>query len=168
MSLTPMDIHNKEFSRTFKGYNPDEVDQFLDEIIEEFEKLYKENIKLKEKLTVAAEKLGQYKTMEDTLKETLVTAQKTSEDVIDNAKEKARLIIKAAEEDSNRMLRESNQKLLSIKSEYEEIKKSSMLFKKRFLSFLNMQIDIIEQDKDLFNQESQDDEEERIEEPAAG
>ena len=47
MPITPMDIHNKEFSRSFRGYNEDEVDQFLDEIVEEFERLYKENLESK-------------------------------------------------------------------------------------------------------------------------
>ncbi|HBG77212.1 MAG TPA: septum formation initiator, partial [Clostridiales bacterium] len=50
MSLTPMDIHNKEFARKFRGYQEDEVDEFLDAIVDEFEKLHKENIDLKDKV----------------------------------------------------------------------------------------------------------------------
>ena len=72
MALTPMDIHNKEFTRSFRGYDDEEVDRFLDEIIEEFERLYKENIELKERLGMLSDQISNYKTMENTLKETLL------------------------------------------------------------------------------------------------
>ena len=71
MALTPMEIHNKDFPRKFRGYDPDDVDQFLDMIVEDFEKLYKENIDIKEKYRLAKEKLDTYRAIEETLKETL-------------------------------------------------------------------------------------------------
>ena len=83
MALTPMDIHNKEFTRSFRGYDDEEVDRFLDEIIEEFERLYKENIELKERLGMLSDQISNYKTMENTLKETLVTAQRAANDVLE-------------------------------------------------------------------------------------
>ena len=57
MKLTPMDINNKEFKRGLRGYNPEEVDEFLDEVIENYEQLYKDNSKLKEKVTLANEQI---------------------------------------------------------------------------------------------------------------
>ena len=57
MALTPMDIHNKEFARSFRGYDDEEVDRFLDEIIEEFERLYKENLELKERLGMLSDQI---------------------------------------------------------------------------------------------------------------
>lgn len=50
MKLTPMDINNKEFKRGLRGYNPEEVDEFLDEVVENYEELYKDNSKLREKV----------------------------------------------------------------------------------------------------------------------
>ena len=50
MKLTPMDINNKEFKKIIRGYNPEEVDEFLDKIVEDYEALYKENANLKEKV----------------------------------------------------------------------------------------------------------------------
>ena len=91
MALTPMEIHNKDFPRKFRGYDPDDVDQFLDMIVEDFEKLYKENIDIKEKYRLAQEKLDTYRAIEETLKETLVTAQKTAEDVVSNSQKKAEI-----------------------------------------------------------------------------
>ncbi|HOB21135.1 MAG TPA: DivIVA domain-containing protein, partial [Candidatus Atribacteria bacterium] len=58
VALTPMDIHNKEFSKAFRGYNEDEVDQFLDEIVEEFERLYKENIELKDRISALNDQIS--------------------------------------------------------------------------------------------------------------
>ena len=95
MALTPMDIHNKEFTRSFRGYDEDEVDQFLDEIVEEFERLYKENIDLKDRLSMLLDQINNYKTMENTLKETLVPP-KTADELTESA-QKSELIIKEAE-----------------------------------------------------------------------
>ena len=50
MKLTPMDINNKEFKRGLRGYNAEEVDEFLDEVVENYEEMYKENSNLKEKV----------------------------------------------------------------------------------------------------------------------
>ena len=112
MALTPMDIHNKEFSRSFRGYNDDEVDQFLDEIVEEFERLYKENIELKDRLGMFADQISHYKTMENTLKETLVTAQKAANDVSASAQKKSELIINEAEDKARRIIEDANYKVI--------------------------------------------------------
>ena len=98
MALTPIDIHNKEFERSFRGYNEDEVDQFLDNIVDEFEKMYKENMEMKERISVLMDQINQFRTMEKTLKDTLVTAQKTADEVTAVAQQKAKLILEEAEE----------------------------------------------------------------------
>ena len=58
--LTPVDIHNKEFSRSFRGYNQDEIDDFLDEIVNDYEKLYRENNQLKKELELDEKQIAQY------------------------------------------------------------------------------------------------------------
>ena len=108
MALTPMDIHNKEFSRSFRGYNEDEVDQFLDEIVDEFEKLYKENMELRDKINNLIDQINQYRTMEKTLKDTLVTAQKTADEVTSLAQKKSELIIREAEEQARKIREEAS------------------------------------------------------------
>ena len=57
--LTPVDIHNKEFSRSFRGYNQDEIDDFLDEIVNDYEKLYRENNQLKKELELDEKQIAQ-------------------------------------------------------------------------------------------------------------
>ena len=74
--LTPLDIENKKFSKQMmNGYSVSEVDDFLDELTADYEKLYKENSDLKEKLDVATNNLSQYKSIETTLQNTLFTLE---------------------------------------------------------------------------------------------
>ena len=144
MALTPMEIHNKDFPRKFRGYNPDEVDQFLDMIVEDFEKLYKENIDIKEKYRLAKERLDTYRAIEDALKETLVTAQKTAEDVVSNAQTKAELILKETEAEAFRLMQQGNERLLEIRREQEELQKQLDVFRIRFKKLLEAEIEILE------------------------
>jgi len=144
MALTPMEIHNKDFPRKFRGYDPDEVDQFLDMIVEDFEKLYKENIDIKEKYRLAKERLDIYIAIEETLKETLVTAQKTAEDVVSNAQNKAELILRETEAEAFRLMQQGNERLLEKRREQEELQKQLDVFRIRFKKLLEAEIEILE------------------------
>ncbi|MFO7295115.1 MAG: DivIVA domain-containing protein [Caldicoprobacter sp.] len=149
MPLTPMDIHNKEFSRSFRGYDEDEVDQFLDEVVEDFEKLYKENLELKERIGVLKEQLEYYKSMEGTLKETLITAQKTADEVIASAHKNAELIVKEAEQRAQKIVQDANEQVLKIRMEYEETRKQVEIFKTRFKTLLQEYLQTIEREMEL-------------------
>lgn len=87
--LTPMDIHNKDFKRSFRGYNEDEIDDFLDKVVNDYEKLFRENDRLKEDLARAQKDNEQYHQLEQNLKDTLLVAQKTAEEVTSNARKNA-------------------------------------------------------------------------------
>ena len=101
--LTPADIHNKEFSRGFRGYNEEEVDDFLDEVIESVEEMMKKISKLEDDLALEQKKVAQYQDMEKNLQDTLAVAQKTAEDVVESAKERAAEMEHAAKEDCDRL-----------------------------------------------------------------
>ena len=90
--LTPMDIQNHEFKKSFRGYNEDEVDEFLDRIVADYEKLLRENEKLKEKSGANEKAITHYKGLEQNLQDTLIVAQKTAEDVINSARKNAKEI----------------------------------------------------------------------------
>lgn len=87
--LTPMDIHNKDFKRSFRGYNEDEIDDFLDQVVNDYEKLFRDNERLKEELERACKDNEQYQQLEKNLKDTLLVAQKTAEEVTSNARKNA-------------------------------------------------------------------------------
>ena len=90
--LTPMDIQNHEFKKSFRGYNEDEVDEFLDRIVADYEKLLRENEKLKEKAGSNEKEITHYKGLEQNLQDTLIVAQKTADDVLSNARKNAKEI----------------------------------------------------------------------------
>ena len=78
MKLTPMDINNKEFKKGIRGYSVEEVDEFLDEVVENYEEVYKENSRLKESLSRVNEKLEHYEKLEVTIQNTLIISSKCS------------------------------------------------------------------------------------------
>ena len=81
MSITPLDIESKEFAKSIRGYNVDEVDSFLEKILQAYEKNYQENQKQKNSISMLEEKLETYKKLEENIKATLVIAQKTAEEL---------------------------------------------------------------------------------------
>jgi cell division initiation protein len=97
MKLTPLDIHHKEFRNSLRGYSPEEVDDFLDEVADEFERLFKENIDLNEKLDAASARVREYGALEHTLQATLVSAQQSAEDIKSRASAEADRLVREAE-----------------------------------------------------------------------
>jgi len=143
--LTPLDIQNKEFKKGIRGYNETEVDSFLDEVIVDYEKIYKENIELKDKIGLLNDQIKQYNKIEETLQNTLVVAQSTAEEVSLNAKKKAELIINEAEEKAKKIIEEAQKEVLKMKNEFESTKKDMIVFKTRFKTLLQSQLESIEE-----------------------
>ncbi len=142
--LTPLDIQNKEFKKGIRGYNEREVDNFLDEVIVDYEKIYKENIDLKEKISMLNEQLNHFSDIEETLKNTLVVAQSAAEEVRINAREKAELIIREAEDNGKTIMEKASNEVLDIQKEYENLRKEISVFKTRYKTFLKSQLDSID------------------------
>lgn len=155
MGLTPLDIHNKEFSRSLRGYNPDEVDEFLDEIIDEFERLYKESQDMQDKIDVLMDQTNSYKTIEETLKDTLVTAQQTAEDVIATGQQKADLIVNQAENRAKEIIGGANGQVIDIRQEYDDIKRQMQIFKNKFKILLNTQLEMLDSEELILNDNDQ-------------
>ncbi len=143
--ITPLDIQNKEFKKSFKGYNIRSVDEFLDEIIEDYEKVYKENIELKDRVNMLADQIRQYNTLEETLKNTLIVAQTTADEITSSARQKSENIIEDAEIQRQRLLNLAREEVRSIKNEYESFKKEIFIFKTRYKSFIEAQLMSIEE-----------------------
>ena len=143
--ITPMEIHNKEFKRRVRGYDQDEVDEFLDKIVIDYEKLYRENAELKDKLNLQNEKMSHYINIEDTLQNTLVMAQKSSEDIETNAREKADIIIEDAKRQAENIIKDSNYKIVDIIKNKQELIKNTKIFKARMKSLLESQLDILDE-----------------------
>lgn len=142
--LTPVDIHNKEFKRSFRGYNEEEVDEFLDQVVKDYEKIYRENIELKETLDRVASKLEHYQHMENTLHNTLVIAQETAEEVKLNAKKESELQLKEAEIRAQKLVDEGLAKVRRMHAEYEELQKQAQIYRTRMRTLLQAQLEMLQ------------------------
>ncbi len=142
--LTPMDIRNRQFKKGFRGYSEDDVDLFMDKIVTDFEKMYKENNELKDRVNMFNERLESYSEMEKTLQSTLVIAQRTSEDIVANARKEAQLIIKESEEERKKIIAQANTDILDLNRNIDELKKQLQIFKTRYRTFLEAELESLE------------------------
>lgn len=143
--ITPLDIQNKEFKRSFRGYSPKEVDIFLDNINNDYEKLYRENIELKDKISMLTDQIRQYNNLEETLKSTLVLAQSTADDVTGSARKKAELVIEEAELHAQGLIRNAMEEVKDINMEYDSLHREMFLFKTKYKSFMQAQLMSLEE-----------------------
>lgn len=141
--LTPMDIHNKEFSKSFRGFNENEVNDFLNEIIEDYGKIYKENTDLKDRISMLNDKLQNYAGLENTLNNTLIVAQKTADEISANARQKAEMILQEAEIKADKIVDDARSKVGDINNEYQNIKKQVLEFKMKYKSLLEAELNVL-------------------------
>jgi cell division initiation protein len=147
--LTPLDIHNKEFKRSFRGYNEEEVDGFLDKVIKDYEQLYRENIELKESVDRLSSKLEHFQHMENTLHNTLVIAQETAEEVKMNAKKETELLMKESEIRAQKLVDEAMIKVRRMNCEYEELQKQAQVYKTRMRTLVQAQLEMLNEQDEL-------------------
>ncbi len=144
MKLTPLDIHHKEFHRAIRGYNEEEVDDFLDEVAEEFEKLFKENIDLKEQIEKVKEKAGQFENLQSTIQNVLITAQKSADEVLAQAKRDAEQIIRDAEARARELIEEASRGKEDLEASFADLKNAEREFRERFKSMLESYLRLVE------------------------
>ena len=150
MKLTPMDINNKEFKRGLRGYNPDEVDEFLEDIVENYEELYKENSRLKETVTRLKDKVDHYERLEATIQNTLLLAQNAAEQAKESSQKEADLIVNNANETAQKILDKAHSDVIGINDEYERVKEEFIKFRAKFRGFMNTQLQTFDElEKDL-------------------
>ena len=141
--ITPLEIQNKKFSKKMRGYDENEVDEFLDRLTEDYEALYRENAILKDKVQILEDKIKHYTEMEVSLQNALVMAQAAAEETTKNAQEKCKLMIKQAEEEARRIIDRANEKIIDIENQYQEAKKQMYIFRTRFKTLLEAQLEAV-------------------------
>ncbi len=122
MRITPLDIQQKNFPVKFRGFDVEEVYAFLEIIREEMEELLRENANLKENVQRSDNHIKEYKDMEATLRETLVTAQQMVEDYKSNARKEAELLIKEAELKADSLIKDAQEKVIKIHEDIVDLK----------------------------------------------
>ncbi|WP_313998459.1 DivIVA domain-containing protein [uncultured Paenibacillus sp.] len=146
MPLTPLDIHNKEFGRRLRGYDEDEVNEFLDQVIKDYEALIRENKELQNQVLGLQEKLNHFANIEETLSKTIIVAQEAADEVKNNSKKEAQLIIKEAEKNADRIINEALSKSRKVALEVEELKKQASIYRMRFRTLVEAQLELLSQD----------------------
>ncbi len=148
MKITPLDIRHKEFSRSMRGYKDLEVDEFLDEIVEEFERVFNENIDYRDRLEALEEKIEQYKNIEETLQKTLISAQEQAEELKVNAKKEADLILRDAELKSRSIINDSYAERQKIQRSVQSLKQKHEDLRYQLKSLIESYMNALDQDDD--------------------
>lgn len=142
--ITPLEIENKRFSRkNLNGYNPDEVDDFLDELTKDYELLYKNFNESGDKVDNLKRELEKYKNIEKTLQETLVLAQETAKSVRENAEIEAKQIIKEADLEAKESLAEIEAQIKEKRKELEDLRNQFNVYSAKQESLLLAQLEML-------------------------
>ena len=142
--ITPLDIENKKFSKqVMNGYSVEEVDDFLDELTVDYGKNYKEVAQLRSKIEELNKSIEHYKTIEETLQNTLVMAQSTAEDVKNVAKQQAEQIINEARGSAKQQADNLDMEIISKNKELEDIKKQFDIYKAKMEALLISQLELL-------------------------
>jgi cell division initiation protein len=153
MRITPLDIQQKQFPMRFRGFDVDEVYSFLELVREEMEELLRENASLKEQLSRADSQIHEYRNMEITLRETLMTAQQMVEEYKTNARKEAELMIKEAELKAESSIKQAQEKVVKIHEDIVDLKGIRRHFKEEVKRLIESHLKMIEFDKEREGEE---------------
>jgi cell division initiation protein len=148
MRITPLDIQQKQFPMKFRGFDVEEVFAFLEVIREEMEDLLRENASLKENAQRTENQINEYRDMETTLKETLLTAQQMVDDYKTNARKEAELIVKEAELKADTLIMEAQEKVIKIHEDIVDLKGIRTHFKEELKRMIESHLKMIEFDRE--------------------
>jgi cell division initiation protein len=144
--LTPLDIHNKDFRRGVRGYREDEVDDFLDKVVADFEALLRENATLKDQVTELQQRLEQYRSLESTLHSTLIVAQETADAVKESARKEAELIVQEAEARAQATREREAAEIRKAEEHLAELGRRTIAFRAHVRSLLESQLELLRND----------------------
>lgn len=147
--ITPVDLETTVFRRGFRGYSTTEVQEFMVRITHDYEHLYRENIELKEKIETLQSQLSQYQVMEETLRNAMILAQESADEVKNLAQSKADLIIREAEQRGEHIKARLKEEIQLEIQKLTELKQQVEFFKCQFKSFLTSLMEIAEHKLDM-------------------
>ena len=143
MKLTPLDIKKQVFKKILRGYDPIEIETFLEMVAEEFEALIKERNDLSDEVLKLKTQLRDYQEVEKTFKESLMNAQQTINQSRENSKRESDLIIKEAEVRAEKIIENAKMQLIEMKNELMVLKAQKDSFAKRLRHLLESQLELL-------------------------
>ena len=149
--ITPLDIENKQFSKSMRGFNIDEVDEFLDEIIVDLQKIMDENAKLKDEVQSLNQELNKYKKSETSMMNTLESAKKLMNDISESAERRAEIIIKNAQLDAEVIQRDAKESVSKLTEEGERLRQKVARYREKYRQLLEDELNELDgSSEDLF------------------
>lgn len=143
MKITPLSIKRQEFKRNIRGYDPDEVNTFLEIIADEFDQLIKQNDELNAKFTQLQKKLQDYQQIEKSLQQTLLAAQETSSRAMEASKRQAVLLIKEAELKAKQIVEKAQEEAKAIQNSVLELEERKRTLITRLKAVINAHIHLL-------------------------
>jgi len=143
LKLTPLDIKKQVFKKILRGYDPIEIETFLEMVAEEFEALIKERNELSDEVLKLKTQLKDYQEVEKTFKESLMNAQQTINQSRENSRRESDLIIKEAEVRAEKIIENAKMQLIEMKNELMVIKAQKDSFAKRLRHLLESQLELL-------------------------
>lgn len=147
MKLTPLDIRHKEFRRSMRGYSDEEVDVFLDEVADEFERLFQENIDAQDRIQRLEQQVAQYEQLKETLQATLISAQQQADEVRANARKEAELILKDSELKGRDLVGEAYTEKQRVQQSLIQLRQVEEDFRFKFRSLLEAHLNLLAEDE---------------------
>jgi cell division initiation protein len=144
VKVTPLDIRRKEFKRSVRGYSDEEVDLFLDEVADEFERLFQENVALQDKIKRLEEQVGGDTKLRDALEKTLVSAQLHADETRANARKESELILRDAELKARGIVADSYTETQRVQQALIQLKRLEEDFRFKFRSLLEGHLKLLE------------------------
>lgn len=142
--ITPLDIENKRFSKkTLNGYDPEEVDEFLDDLTKDYTNIYRKVTENEREVEELKSKLEHYVQIESTLHNTLLMAQSAADEVKNAAQKQADQIIRDAESNARQVTNNIDMQINEKKKELEEITKQFDVYKAKMESLLISQLELL-------------------------
>lgn len=148
MKITPLDIQQQKFKIRFRGFDPQEVDLFLEQIADAFESRLKANEKLQEEIRRLENESQGYKKREETFKRALLNSQKVLEQMKENARKSAELIIAEAEVKAEKILNKAHNRLAQLHEDIAELKRQRMQIEVQIGSIVEAHTKLLEMGKE--------------------
>jgi len=141
-----MDIEQQQFGRSFRGYNEEEVDNFLDRIAKDYEEVLNENIKLKEETERLKSRMEEYSKMDETLRSALVNAQQSASNIKENVQKEAQVMIENAKIEAESIKQQAKQEIYDINNEIEALKKRKYLLLEKLKNTLKLHVRMLNEE----------------------
>ncbi|MEJ2314153.1 MAG: DivIVA domain-containing protein [Nitrospirota bacterium] len=153
MRITPLDIQQKQFPIKFRGFDVEEVYAFLEVVREEMEELLRENAAMKEQVRRTEGQVKEFRDMESTMRETLITAQQMVEEYKHNARKEAELLVKDAELRAEEVVKDAQEKVVKIHEDIVDLKGIRRHFKEEVRRLIESHLKMLEFDTEREGEE---------------